>query len=94
MSTTPVTITPEADIVGNATYELKREFSELIKSGQLQIRLDLAKVTLIDSLGIGVLVATRNSVRQSDGEFSIINLSADLTQLFSNMGIIEFLNIS
>ena len=94
MSTKPVVITPDSDIVGNATHELKKEFSALIKSGQLQIKLDLKDVTMIDSLGIGVLVATRNSVRQSDGEFSIVNLSPDLTQLFSNMRIIEFLNIS
>jgi len=94
MSTTPIVITPKTDIVGNATHDLKKEFSKLIKNGQLYIKLDLAKVTMIDSLGIGVLVATRNSVRQSDGEFSIVNLSPDLTQLFSNMRIIEFLNIS
>ncbi len=94
MSTKPIVITPESDIVGNATYELKKEFSKLIGSGQLQIKLDLQKVTMIDSLGIGVLVATRNSVRQSDGDFSIVNLSEDLTRLFSNMRIIEFLNIS
>ncbi len=94
MSTMPITITPDKDIVGKATHDLKKEFSELIKKGQLNIQLDLAQVTMIDSLGIGVLVATRNSIRQADGEFSIINLSSDLTQLFSNMRIIEFLNIS
>ena len=94
MSTTPIVITPESDIVGNATHDLKKEFSELIKNGTVQIKLDLQKVSMIDSLGIGVLVATRNSVRQSDGEFAIVNLSEDLTQLFSNMRIIEFLNVS
>ncbi len=94
MSTTPIVITPDSDIVGTATHDLKKEFSNIIKEGQVQIKLDLKNVTMIDSLGIGVLVATRNSLRQSDGEFSIINLSPDLTQLFSNMRIIEFLNIS
>ncbi len=93
MSTTPIVIAPKSDIVGNATYELKTEFSELLNRGELNIKLDLASVTMIDSLGIGVLVATRNSIRQSDGEFSIVNLSEDLTQLFSNMRIIEFLNV-
>ena len=94
MSTTPIVITPDSDIVGNATHDLKKEFSELIQNGKVQITLDLEKVSMIDSLGIGVLVATRNSVRQSDGEFCIVNLSKDLTQLFSNMRIIEFLNVS
>lgn len=94
MSTKPIVITPDSDIVGNATYDLKKEFSKLINEGHLTIKLDLKNVTMIDSLGIGVLVATRNTVRQSDGEFGIVNLSSDLTQLFSNMRIIEFLNIS
>ncbi len=94
MSTKPTTITPDSDIVGNATHDLKKEFSKLINSGKTQIKLDLKKVSMIDSLGIGVLVATRNSIRQSDGEFSIVNLSDDLTKLFANMRIIEFLNVS
>ncbi len=94
MSAMPTVIAPKSDIVGNATYELKREFSQLLDSGELNVKLDLASVSMIDSLGIGVLVATRNSIRQSDGEFSIVNLSEDLTQLFSNMRIIEFLNIN
>ena len=93
-SKSSIVITPDSDIVGNTTHELKRKFSDIIKNGQMVIQLDLQNVTMIDSLGIGVLVATRNSVRQSDGDLSIINLSEDLTQLFSNMRIIEFLNIS
>ena len=94
MSAMPTVIAPKSDIVGNATYELKKEFSHLLDSGELNVKLDLSSVSMIDSLGIGVLVATRNSIRQSDGEFSIVNLSEDLTQLFSNMRIIEFLNIN
>ena len=94
MSTKPTVITPEEDIVGAATHDLKSQISELINSGKKHIELDLGQVSMIDSLGIGVLVATRNSLRQSEGEFSIVNLSEDLTKLFSNMRIIEFLNVN
>jgi len=87
-------ITPETDIVGSTTYELKQKFADLTKEGQVQITLNLTNVSMIDSLGIGLLVATRNAVRQAEGEFVIINLSDDLTQLFSNMRILEFLNVS
>ena len=94
MSTTPTIVAPGSDIVGNATHDLKKDFSEIIGRGQLKIEVDLERVSMIDSLGIGVLVATRNSIRRANGEFSIINLSPDLTQLFANMRIIEFLNIN
>lgn len=93
MESNLVTITPEQNIVGTVTHDLKREFSSLMKSDQLFIEVDLKNVTMIDSLGIGVLVATRNSLKEANGEFSIVNLSNDLTQLFANMKIIEFLNI-
>ncbi|NQV48923.1 MAG: STAS domain-containing protein [Candidatus Marinimicrobia bacterium] len=94
MSTKPIIITPESDIVGNSSHELKKEFSTFIENGNINIKLDLHQVRMIDSLGIGVLVATRNALRQAEGEFSIINLNADLRELFSNMRIIEFLNVS
>ena len=89
-----IVVTPETDIVGNATYVLKKELATLVRGEQLRITMDMTNVTMIDSLGIGVLVATRNLVRQTNGEFQIINLSKDLIRLFSDMQIIEFLNAS
>ena len=94
MSTKPIVITPESDIVGNSSHELKKELSVFIENGKIDIKLDLHKVRMIDSLGIGVLVATRNALRQANGGFCIVNLNEDLTELFSNMRIIEFLNVS
>ena len=94
MSTKPIVITPESDIVGNSSHELKKELSVFIENGKIDLKLDLHKVRIIDSLGIGVLVATRNALRQANGEFCIVNLNEDLTELFSNMRIIEFLNVS
>ena len=93
MSKNVITITPEQNIVGSVTHELKRDFSRHISNDELFIRVDLKNVTMIDSLGIGVLVATRNSLKEAQGDFSIVNLSNELTQLFANMKIIEFLNI-
>ena len=94
MSTKPITVTPDSDIVGNYTSELKQKLANLIQNGQQKIVLDLKAVSMIDSLGVGVLVATRNSIQRSQGELQIINLSDDLKKLFSNMRIIDFLNIS
>ena len=93
MSLETVIITPEQNIVGIATHDLKKTFSEHLRQDQVYIQVDLQHVTMIDSLGIGVLVATRNSLKESNGDFSIINLSPELTELFANMKIIEFLNI-
>jgi anti-anti-sigma factor len=93
MNANIITITPRQNIVGSVTHELKKELSDHISEGRLHLRVDLEEVTMIDSLGIGVLVATRNSVKDANGEFSIVNLSSNLTQLFSNMRILEFLNI-
>ena len=56
MSTKPIVITPESDIVGNSSHELKKELSVFIENGKIDLKLDLHKVRIIDSLGIGVLV--------------------------------------
>ena len=94
MSTKPIVITPEANIVGGNTAALKNELSELINSGQLEITLDMKQVEMVDSLGIGILIAARNSLQRVSGKISIVNLSDNLTRLFSNMRIIDLLNVS
>lgn len=93
MSLEQVTVTPDQNIVGSLTHDLKQTFSTIMMRDAIHLQVDLQHVTMIDSLGIGVLVATRNRLKDSNNGFSIINLSPELTQLFSNMRIIEFLNI-
>ena len=49
--------------------------------------IDLSGVELIDSVGLGVFIATHNGLRKTDGELKIINASPKLENLFKTMGL-------
>ena len=54
----------------------------LIADGVQQLRLDMEQVTVVDSPGIGLLVATHNSLVRLGGALTITNASPDLLELF------------
>jgi anti-sigma B factor antagonist len=81
-----VTIKPGIDIVASQCPALKKEFLEIIKSGEKKITIDLSGTEMIDSSGIGLLISIRNSlVSDSGGEIELINLTDDIEQLFKVM---------
>lgn len=81
-----VTIKPGVDIVASQCPSLKKEFLEIINSGEKKIIIDLADTEMIDSSGIGLLISIRNSLTNSGGEeIELINLSDDIQQLFKVM---------
>ena len=93
MSVYPHIIEPDSDIVGISAYKFEKKIFAMINAGITNIRRDLSSVRAIDSLGIEVLIAARNSIKLQGGSFKIVNISAHLTQLFIKMEIYDFLNV-
>ncbi|OKY76542.1 MAG: hypothetical protein BM485_04760 [Desulfobulbaceae bacterium DB1] len=81
-----VTMKPGVDIVASQCVGLKKEFLEIINSGEKKISIDLSETEMIDSSGIGLLISIRNSLANNGGgEIELIHLSDDLRQLFKVM---------
>jgi anti-sigma B factor antagonist len=53
-----------------------RRVDELIKQGRVQIVVNLAEVTNIDSSGVGMMVAKLKMVQQKGGAMKLANLTA------------------
>jgi anti-sigma B factor antagonist len=53
-----------------------RRVDELIQQGRVQIVVNLAEVTNIDSSGVGILVAKMKMVQQKGGAMKLSNLTA------------------
>lgn len=53
-----------------------RRVDELIKQGRVQIVVNLAGVTNIDSSGVGMMVAELKMVQKKGGELKLANLTA------------------
>ncbi len=87
-------IKPEKDIVASCVDELKKEVLGHIQGGSKEIVFDLDQVSLIDSSGIGLIIASQNQIKKDGGEVKVINASEDILKMFKIMRLDKHLNIS
>ena len=69
--------------VGGNAVALHRTIRCLILEKKLQILLNLAGVTFIDSCGLGELVASQVSLENKGGEIKLLGLTETLRDLFT-----------
>jgi len=67
--------------LGPETESLRQRLKSAVDSGHKRIVLDLDGVDYIDSAGLGTLVAGAASVRRSEGELRLANLTARVRDL-------------
>ncbi len=65
--------------------ELRPRLQEVVATGTTQLAIDLSSVDLVDSAGIGLLIAARNSLAKVGGTMRIIGVSAEIQHLFKVM---------
>jgi anti-sigma B factor antagonist len=80
-----VTVRPGSDVVASMAGEFKSELKALLDEGIKDLVVDLSNVEMVDSVGLGVLIATHNSLRQAGGQLVVSNPSADIQSLFRTM---------
>ena len=79
------TIRPRGAIAAAGADALKDELAQLVRDGATHLTLDFEEVLMVDSMGIGVVIAAFNSVQQAGGSLKVVNLSADVGGLFRTM---------
>lgn len=87
-------VKPEKDIVSTMTQEFQRELKNVIDQGGKTLTLDLSGVNMIDSIGLGLLIATHNTLSKQGGKLTVIHASADLMSLFQAMRLDKHFEIS
>jgi anti-anti-sigma factor len=80
-----VTIKPQSDVVASMAGEFKSELKALLDQGVKDLTIDLGGVEMIDSVGLGVFIATHNSLRQGGGNLTLCNVSKDIHLLLKTM---------
>ena len=81
------TVRPGRDIVASMANEFRDELNVHIQNSPdgLKLIIDLSGVEMVDSVGIGVLIATHNSLSKINGELKVINVAKDIYGLFTTM---------
>ena len=83
--TSAKTVTPGMDIMSSMAEEFRTELLKSVKEGVKKLTVDLDGVGMVDSVGLGVLIAAHNSLQKNDGVFTVINASEDVYKLFKVM---------
>lgn len=78
-------VKPGRDIVSSMAQEFKVELKELADKGVKDLTVDLAGVEMIDSIGMGLLIAAHNSLAKNGGKLRVANPSDDILRLLRTM---------
>ena len=78
-------IKPGTDVVASMAEDFKGELLSIINESSVEVVIDLEGVDMVDSVGIGVIIAAHNTLNQSDRELKVINVSKDVYGLFTTM---------
>ncbi len=78
-------VTLREPLTSALALNLRPRLQELIAKGATYVVMDLSSVDLVDSSGIGLLIATRNSLARVGGDMSIVGASSEIKQLFQLM---------
>ncbi len=88
---------PVIDIIGEVDLynakDIKDVLDAMIKSGQYQIILNLAKVPFMDSSGIGTLVTAMYKLKKYHGGMKVINTVGSVAKVFKMTGMDSHLEI-
>jgi anti-sigma B factor antagonist len=69
--------------LGGGTLALHKAIRRLVEEGKTQILLDLARVTHIDSSGLGELISSHVTINDKGGAIKLIHLTEDLRGLMT-----------
>lgn len=76
-----VIVRPGKDLETSMVVSLKNELHQALNDGATEIALDLSETVMMDSMGIGVLIAAHNSLKQNGEQLELLNVSADIMKL-------------
>jgi anti-anti-sigma factor len=81
-------------LVAAALPELRSKMQGILQEGVCELTVDLADVQMVDSSGLGLLMAAHNSMRKQGGKFAVIHASEDLLALFQSMRMHQHFSVT
>ncbi len=87
-------LVPEGDILASNIAGLKNSLLLMLSENVSEIVIDLQKVELIDSSGIGLICATHNQIEKHNGHIKLINASDEILKMFKYMRLDQHFDIA
>lgn len=81
-------------LVGSKIEEVRVKLSALVEQGVTSLAIDLEEVQTVDSLGMGMLVATHNTLKSKNGSLSLFNVQPKIYTVLTIMRLDKHFSIS
>jgi anti-anti-sigma factor len=88
------TVYPAGDVVAATVPELRSALRGALANGVREMTIDFAKVEMVDSTGLGLLISAHNSVSKAGGRLAVIHASKEILELFRSMRIHQHFSVS
>ena len=82
------------DLTAILVPDLQASLKTLLHSGVREVEFDLDSAAMLDSSGMGLLIASANSLAHSGGSVRVINVCPDIFRLLQSMRLTARLNVS
>ncbi|MBU1195655.1 MAG: STAS domain-containing protein [Proteobacteria bacterium] len=76
---------PGMDVVASMADDFKADLLSIINESSGEVVIDLDGVEMVDSVGIGVIIAAHNTLNQAGRKLKVINVTKDVYGLFTTM---------
>ncbi len=86
-------VTVSGALTAIAIPEIKEALRKEIQQPTHELVFDLRDTTMLDSSGIGLLIATSNTLAQKQGVLRVINPSQEIFELLRHMHLVSRLNV-
>ncbi|MBU2643267.1 STAS domain-containing protein [bacterium] len=73
------------DLMTSTVETVKKKIKHALNAGAAQLSLDLGNVNSLDSMGLGLLVATHNSLQKNGHRLQLSNVSDDIAGLLRKL---------
>ncbi|MBK5931392.1 STAS domain-containing protein [Halochromatium salexigens] len=81
------------DLTASTVPSLQSQLKDALKQDVRDITFDFQQARSIDSTGIGLLLAAKNSLAAQQGHLRLINVPNGMFSLFKSMRLIDSLNV-
>ena len=83
----------EGDLTAIVVPDLQADLKEMLSKGARELVFDLSSTAMLDSSGMGLLIAAANSLAPQGGKIRVTNVGPDIFRLLQSMRLTTRLNV-
>ena len=85
---------PVVNFVAAVVPQLRTVLRAVVAKGVEELTIDFARVQMVDSSGLGLLIAAHNTVAKNGGRLAVIHVQKEILELLRSMRIHQHFAVS